>query len=112
MGNAEDIKFHPWNTTYIFTAVEYSFLYFTAVKYSFFKICITFNKYFPVFHYFVYKKKDFPQPIYHNSRTSTLYSTTRHNLFGLMQTGLLFHKTCTTHNCSRGIFMFEEWSKK
>ena len=29
---------------------------FTAVKYSFFKICIIFNTYFPVFHYFVYNK--------------------------------------------------------
>ena len=26
-----------------------------AVKYSFFKICIIFDKYFPVFHYFVYR---------------------------------------------------------
>ena len=29
---------------------------FTAVKYSFFKICIIFNQYFSVFHYFVYNK--------------------------------------------------------
>ena len=29
---------------------------FTAVKYSFFEICIIFNQYFSVFHYFVYNK--------------------------------------------------------
>ena len=29
---------------------------FMAVKYSFFKICIIFNQYFSVFHYFVYNK--------------------------------------------------------
>ena len=34
-----------------------AFYIFTAVKYSFFKICIIFNTYFPVFHYFVYNKK-------------------------------------------------------
>ena len=33
-----------------------AFYIFTAVKYSFFKICIIFNTYFPVFHYFVYNK--------------------------------------------------------
>ena len=31
---------------------------FTAVKYSFFKICIIFNQYFSVFHYFVYNKSN------------------------------------------------------
>ena len=31
-----------------------AFYIFTAVKYSFFKICIIFNQYFSVFHYFVY----------------------------------------------------------
>ena len=36
MEKAEDIQFHPWNTTYIFTAVKYNFYIFTAVKYSFF----------------------------------------------------------------------------
>ena len=41
MEKAEDIQFHTWNTTYIFTAVKYDFFYiFTAMKYSFFKICI------------------------------------------------------------------------
>ena len=33
-----------------------AFYIFTAVKYSFLKICIIFNQYFPVFHYFVYNK--------------------------------------------------------
>ena len=33
-----------------------AFYIFTAVKYSFFKICIIFNQYFYVFHYFVYNK--------------------------------------------------------
>ena len=33
-----------------------AFYIFTAVKYSFFKICIIFNQYFSVFHYFVYNK--------------------------------------------------------
>ena len=33
-----------------------AFYIFTAVKDSFFKICIIFNQYFPVFHYFVYNK--------------------------------------------------------
>ena len=33
-----------------------AFYIFTAVKYSFLKICIIFNKYFSVFHYFVYNK--------------------------------------------------------
>ena len=28
MEKAEDIQFHPWNTSYIFMAVKYSFLYF------------------------------------------------------------------------------------
>ena len=56
MEKAEDIQFHPWNTTYIFTAVKYSFLYFHGCKYSFFKKYILFNQYFPVFHYFVYNK--------------------------------------------------------
>ena len=67
MEKAEDIQFHPWNTTYIFTAVKSNLLYFhgcekqlfiifTAVKYSFFKICIISNQYFPVFHSFVYNK--------------------------------------------------------
>ena len=31
-----------------------AFYIFTAVKYSFFKICIIFNQYFSIFHYFVY----------------------------------------------------------
>ena len=34
-----------------------AFYIFTTVKYSFFKICIIFNTYFPVFHYFVYNKR-------------------------------------------------------
>ena len=33
-----------------------AFYIFTAVKYSFYKICIIFNQYFSVFHYFVYNK--------------------------------------------------------
>ena len=33
-----------------------AFYIFTAVKYRFFKICIIFNTFFPVFHYFVYNK--------------------------------------------------------
>ena len=33
-----------------------AFYIFTAVKYRFFKICIIFNQYFSVFHYFVYNK--------------------------------------------------------
>ena len=46
MDKAEDIQFHLWNTTYIFTAVKYNlyfhcsenttFYIFTAVKYSLF----------------------------------------------------------------------------
>ena len=28
MEKAEDIQFHRWNTTYIFMAVKYNFLYF------------------------------------------------------------------------------------
>ena len=35
-----------------------AFYIFTTVKYSFFKICIIFNQYFSVFHYFVYNKRD------------------------------------------------------
>ena len=50
MEKAEDIQFHPLNTTYIFTAVKIQLFYiFTAVKYSFFKICIIFNQYFLYF---------------------------------------------------------------
>ena len=30
------------------------------MKYSFLKICIIFNQYFPVFHYFVFNKKGLP----------------------------------------------------
>ena len=33
-----------------------AFYIFTAEKYSYFKICIIFNQYFSVFHYFVYNK--------------------------------------------------------
>ena len=51
MEKAEDIQFHPRNTTYIFMAVKYHLYISTAVKYSFFKICIISNQYFPVFHY-------------------------------------------------------------
>ena len=58
MEKAEDIQFHLWNTTYIFTAVKYYFFYiFTAVKYS---LCYKYALYlmnFTVFHYFVYNKK-------------------------------------------------------
>ena len=32
-----------------------------AVKYSFFKICIIFNTYFPVIHYFVINKVKSPK---------------------------------------------------
>ena len=56
MEKAEDIQFHPWNTTYFHCSENTAFYIFTAVKYSFFKICIIFNQYFSVFHYFVYNK--------------------------------------------------------
>ena len=36
-----------------------AFYIFTAVKYSFFIICIIFNHYFSVFHYFVYNNNIF-----------------------------------------------------
>ena len=42
---------------------------FTAVKYSFFKICIIFNQYFSVFHYFVYNKIDKPLVVYRFTET-------------------------------------------
>ena len=54
----QDIQFQLRNTTYIFTAVKYNFLYFTAVKYSFFKnYALYLINIFSVFHYFVYNKK-------------------------------------------------------
>ena len=52
-----------WDTT---------FYLFTAVKYSFFKICIIFNQYFPVLHYFVYNEKDFFVIFLHISRSTDL----------------------------------------
>ena len=42
-----------WNTSFFYN--------FTAVKNSFYKICIIFNQYFPVFHYFVYNKISYLQ---------------------------------------------------
>ena len=36
MDKTEDILFHPCNTTYIFTAVKYSFLYFYDCEIQFF----------------------------------------------------------------------------
>ena len=56
MEKAEDIQFQPWNTTYIFTAVKYNFLYFHGCEIQLFKVYIIFNQYFPVFHNFVYNK--------------------------------------------------------
>ena len=43
-------------TLYFHCSENTAFDIFTAVKYSFFKICIIFNQYFSVFHYFVYNK--------------------------------------------------------
>ena len=36
--------------------IQLKFDIFTAEDYSFFEICIIFNQYVPVFHYFVYNK--------------------------------------------------------
>ena len=67
MEKAEDILFHPWNqlfiftqlwntTFYIFTAVKYNFLYFYGCENIAFQIYIIFNRYCPIFHFFVYNK--------------------------------------------------------
>ena len=56
MEKAEEIQ------SYILTAVEYSFLYFHGCEVQLFKIYFLFNKYFPVFHYFVYDKFLFINP--------------------------------------------------
>ena len=51
MEKAEDIQFHPWNTTYIFTAVKIQLLIFSRLwKYSFFKYALYLNN---IFLYFI-----------------------------------------------------------
>ena len=60
-------NFTHWNTTYFFMAVKYNFFIFSRLWiYSFLKICIIFNQYFPVFHYFVYNKWQYFPPKKYN----------------------------------------------
>ena len=74
MEKAEDIHFHLWNTTYIFTAVKYSFLCFHGCEIQLFKICIIFNKYFPVFHYFVYNNVYIAINVKFKTKTVIIYN--------------------------------------